>query len=188
MRGGRGFRGVVVAHERQHAAVLRGSGEIGVTKHVAGAVDARSLAVPHRKHAIEFALAAQFGLLRAPHRGGGQVFVEAGLEADVGGLEMALGAHELLIEAAERRAAVAGDEARGIEPGAAVALLLHHAEADQRLETGDEDAAVAEIELVVEADWVQRHWVLSPRRKGLAMCRLQTSGKIAARRFRIKRK
>ena len=83
MRGGGGFRGVVVAHQREHAAVLRGAGEIGVAEHVAGAVDARALAVPHAEHAVELALAAQLGLLRAPERGGGELLVEAGLELDV---------------------------------------------------------------------------------------------------------
>ena len=37
------------------------------------------------------------------------------------------GALELVVEPAERRAAIAGDVARGVEAGAAVALLLHHA-------------------------------------------------------------
>ncbi len=83
MRGGGGFRGVVVAHQREHAAMLRGAGEIGVAEHVAGAVDARALAVPDAEHAIELAFAAQLGLLRAPQRGRGEVLVEAGLEHDV---------------------------------------------------------------------------------------------------------
>ncbi len=77
-------RGVVVAHQREHAAMLRGAGEIGVAEDVAGAVDARALAVPHAEHAIELAFAAQLRLLRAPQRGGGEVFVEPGLEFDVG--------------------------------------------------------------------------------------------------------
>ncbi len=42
------------------------TGEIGVAEHVAGAVDARPLAVPHAEHAIVLALAAQLRLLRAP--------------------------------------------------------------------------------------------------------------------------
>ena len=84
MRGGGRLRGVVVAHQRQHAAVLRGAGEIGVAEHVAAAVDAGALAVPHAEHAVVFALAAQFRLLRAPHRGGGELLVDAGLEDDVG--------------------------------------------------------------------------------------------------------
>ena len=157
VRGGRGFGGVVVAHQRQHAAVLRGAGEIGVAEDVAGAVDARPLAVPEAEHAVELALAAQLRLLRAPQRGRGDVLVEAGLEADVVFVEDALRADELLVEGAERRAAIAGDVARGVEAGAAVALLLHQAEPHDGLEAGDEDAALGEVVLVVERDVVERH-------------------------------
>ena len=67
------------------------------------------------------------------------------------GVEVRLGALELLVEAAERRAAIAGDVARGVEPGAAVALVLHQAEAHQRLVAGDEDAALGQVVFVVEA-------------------------------------
>ena len=91
------------------------------------AVDARALAVPDAEHAVVLALAAQLGLLRAPQRGGGEVLVEAGLEHDVVRREHAARALELLVEPAERRAAIAGDVAGGIEAGAAVALLLHQA-------------------------------------------------------------
>ena len=79
------FGGVVVAHQREHAAMPRGAGEIGVAERVAGAVDARPLAVPHAEHAIEPAFAAQLRLLRAPERGRGEVLVDAGLEEDVVG-------------------------------------------------------------------------------------------------------
>ena len=75
VRGGGGFRRVVVAHQGDHAAVLRRAGEIGMAEHVAGAIDARALAVPHAEHAVVFALAAQLGLLRAPDRGGCEVLV-----------------------------------------------------------------------------------------------------------------
>ncbi len=103
---------MVIAHQRDDAAMLRGAGEIGVAEGVAGAVDARALAVPHAEHAIELAFAAQLRLLRAPQRGGGKVLIEAGLEFDVGGNKLAAGAHELLVEPAERRAAIAGDVTR----------------------------------------------------------------------------
>ena len=161
VRGSRGFRGVVVAHEREHAAVFRGSGEIGVAEHVAGAVDAGALAVPHGEHAVVLALAAQLGLLGAPDRGRRQVFVEAGVEADVVRDELARRAHELLVEPAKRRAAIAGDEAGGIEPGPAVALLLHQAEANKRLIAGRKNPALGQIVLVVERDVVQRHRAFS---------------------------
>ena len=78
------FRGVVVAHQRQHAAVVRRAREIGVAQHVAGAVDAGAFAVPEAEHAVEAAFAAHLRLLRAPKRRGGKLLVEAGLEHDVG--------------------------------------------------------------------------------------------------------
>ncbi len=54
VRDGRGFGRMVVAHQRQHAAMLRRAGEVGVAEDVAGAVDAGALAVPdarRRRHA-----------------------------------------------------------------------------------------------------------------------------------------
>ena len=157
MRGGGGFRGVVVAHQGENAAVLGGAGHVGVAEDVAGTIDARALAVPHAEDAIELALAAQLGLLRAPQRGGGELFVDAGRELDVGGSQETAGAHHLLVEAAERRATIAGDVAAGVETGAAVALLLHQQGADQRMIAGDQDAGLGEVEFVVEADRSKRH-------------------------------
>src|SRR5664279_517524 len=98
---------MVVAHQRQHAAVLRGAREIGVAEHVAGTIDTRALAVPEAEHAIELALAAQLRLLGAPERGGGEFLVDARLELDVGLAKRQAGADELLVEATERRATVA---------------------------------------------------------------------------------
>src|SRR5262249_62180413 len=60
-------------------------------------------------------------------------------------------------EPAEGRAAVAGDIARGIEPGAPVPFLLHQAEADQRLVPGREDAALGQVVFVIEGDVCERH-------------------------------
>ena len=148
---------MVVAHQRQHAAVPRGAGEIGVPEHVAGAIDAWPFAVPEAEHAVELALAAQLGLLRAPQRGGGDVLIDAALETDVVFVERALRADELLVEGAERRAAIPGDVTRGVEAGAAVAFLLHQAKTHDGLEAGDEDAALGEIVFVVERDVVERH-------------------------------
>ena len=168
VRGGRGFGGVVVAHQRQHAAVFGGAGEIGVAEHVAGAVDAGPLAVPHAEDAVVLALAAQLGLLRAPYRGGGEILVDAALEADVALFEKRLGAQELAVETAERGAAITGDETRGIEAVAAVELLLHQAEPHQRLEAGHEYAALAEVVFVVELDVAQRHYAgLLPHRRAV---------------------
>ena len=106
---------MVVAHQREHAAMFGAAGEIGMPEHVAGAVDAGALAVPHAEHAIELAFAMQLGGLRAPQGGRGQILVEAALEPDVGFGELSSGAHELQIEPAERGAAIARHIARGIE-------------------------------------------------------------------------
>ena len=162
--GGRGgFGRVVVAHQRQHAAVFGGAGQVGVAKHVAGAVDAGAFAVPHGKDAIELAFAAQLGLLRAPHRGRGKVFVDPALKTDVALFQKRAGAVELGVERAQRRSAIAGDEARRVEAVAAVQLLLHQAEPHQRLKSGDENAAVAEVVFVVELDVAKRHRAALPR-------------------------
>ena len=148
---------MVVAHQRQHAAMLGGAGKVGVAEDVAGAVDARPLAVPHGEDAVVPAFATQFRLLRAPDRGGGEILVDPALEEDVVLLQMGRGAEELPVEATERRTAITGDVARRVEAVAAVELLLHQAEPHQRLEPGDENAAVAEVEFVVKLDVAQRH-------------------------------
>ena len=167
--GGGGFRRVVITHQRDDAAVLRRAGRVGMAQHVAGAIDARPLAVPHAEHAVVLTLAAQFGLLGAPQRGRREVFVETGLEYDVVRAQQAFGALELIVEAAERRAAVSGDVARGIEPSGAVARLLHQGHAHERLIASDEHTALSEVVLVREGNVPQRrvpqhHRSLSPRR------------------------
>ena len=172
MRGGRALAGVVVAHQHEHAAEPGGAGEVAVLEHVAGAVDARALAVPDAEHAVVFALAVQLGLLRAPERGRGEVLVDARLEDDVVLVEKAPGGRHLLVEAAERRAAVAGDVARGVVAGREVALALQHRQPHQRLDAGQEDPALLPGVLVVEGDLSKRHDAVSlrARRASLAGC------------------
>ena len=148
---------MVVAHQGKYATMLGGAGEIGMAEHVAGAIDAGSLAVPNAENAVELAFAAQFSLLRAPHRGRSQVLVEAGVKENVVRLEQGFGALELLVEPAERGAAIAGDIARGVESCTAIALLLHQAQADDRLIAGDEDRRFFEIVFVGEHDGPERH-------------------------------
>ena len=53
---------------------------------------------------------------------------------------------------AERRAAIAGDEAAGLQPGERIALPLEDQQPDERLDAGEEDASGSELELVVERD------------------------------------
>ena len=157
VRGGRGFGGVVVAHQGQHAAMLRGAGEIGVAEHVAGAVDARAFAIPEAEDAIKLALAAQFGLLRTPDGGGGEFLVQPGQECDVGGRQFAPRAHELLVQTAQRRPAITGEIAARVQAGAAVALFLHQNGADQGLIAGHQNVRLVEVVFVVETDRFERH-------------------------------
>jgi hypothetical protein len=154
---------VIVAHAHEHAALRRGAGEVGVAEGVPGAIDPRPLAVPHPEHAVVASLAVQPGLLGAPQRGRGEVLVDARLEHDVVLLEKAFRGRELLIEAAERRAAVAADIACGIVPGGDVARPLQHRQPDQGLDPGQIDPAGLPGVLVVEADLSERHAVTSCR-------------------------
>ncbi len=83
MRSGRRFGGVVVTHQRQHAAILRRACKVHVTENVAAPVNARTFAIPKRENAVELAFAAHFCLLRAPNGGCGQILIEARLEQNV---------------------------------------------------------------------------------------------------------
>ena len=127
------MRAVIVAGNGQHAAVRRGAGPIGMAQHVERSIDAGALAIPDAEHAIDRGAGKQANLLAAPHRGGGEVFIETGLEADVVLFEQRLGLPQRAVVSAERRAAIAGDEARGVQAGSAVARALHERQAHERL-------------------------------------------------------
>ena len=142
MRIGRGMRAVVVARHRQHAAMLRGADEIAAVQRVAGAIDARALAVPHAEHAIDALAGKGVELLRAVQHGGGEVLVDARLEADVLLGQHRLAVPELPIQPAQRRAAIAGDQAAGVQPGGAVQPRLFQQDAHQRLDAGQQDRRV----------------------------------------------
>src|SRR6266481_8711621 len=83
MRHSGGFCAVIVAGETEHAAVFRRARGIGVTKHVAAAVNARSLAIPDADDAVVLGAGGEIELLGTPDRGGREVFIHAGLEFDV---------------------------------------------------------------------------------------------------------
>ena len=75
---------------------------------------------------------SKFGLLRAPAGGGRKLLVQAWLEDDIGFGELFLGTPELLVEATERRAAVAGNETRRIQSRKPIAFALHEQHADDQ--------------------------------------------------------
>ena len=117
MRHGRGFAGVVVARDEQHAAVARAAGEVGVLEHVAAAIHAGPLAVPVGEHAVVFRAAQQRHLLRAPDRRWPRVPRLRRAGRRCGSPRAARAPPHLDIDAAERRAAIAGDVAGRVQPG-----------------------------------------------------------------------
>src|SRR6185295_2385416 len=135
-----------------------------MAEHVAAAVDAGALAVPDADHAIILGAGRQVELLRAPDRGRRQVLVHAGLELDVVLLEMLSRGEKLLVIAAEGRAAVAGNEAGGIQPHRPVAPDLRHGQTDQRLDAGQKDVPGALGVFLVETDRTLVDSHLSPRK------------------------
>ena len=80
-------------------------------------------------------------LLRAQHGRCGEVLVDGGQELDPVRLDLLLHAPELEVDAAERRAAIAGDEARRVEAGGLIPLGLIEHDADDGLGAGQEDPA-----------------------------------------------
>ena len=149
--GGAALGHMVVAGDGDHAAVRRGAGHVGVLEHVAAAVHARALAVPDAEHAVVLLVGGvEFQLLRAPHGGGGQFLVHAGLEDDVLRRQVLLGRPQRLVVTAQRAAAVAADEAGGVEPGGGIALALQHRQAHQRLDARHEGPAGRQGVFVIE--------------------------------------
>ena len=82
---------MVVAGKTEHTAVFRRARGIGVTKHVAAAIDAGALAVPDADDAVVLGAGGKIELLGTPDRGGREVFIHAGLELDVVLLEVVAG-------------------------------------------------------------------------------------------------
>ena len=121
---------VVVAGDDEHAAVRRRAVGVAVLERVARAVDPGTLAVPHREHAGGGALGVGLDALRAEHRGRAELLVDRGKESDAGGIEQLRGLPGLLVDHAERRAAVAADEPLRGDARGGVARALHQGQPD----------------------------------------------------------
>ncbi len=157
MQHGGAFAGVVVPHRHQHAAMARGACHVGMAHHVAGTVHPRPLAVPEREDTVIFALAPQLRLLAAPDRGGGKVFVQARLKADVVGVKQLACLRHVQIDPAQRRSAIAGDVACGIQTGLRVPRLLHQHQPHKRLGPVQQDRRAVKIVAVVQRNLVLGH-------------------------------
>ena len=172
MGGRRAFRRMVIPHQGQHAAPRRSPCHIGMAEHIPRAVDPRSLAVPERKDAVIFALAAHLGLLCAPTGRGCQLLVDAGCENNPGGIERLAEPVQLLVERTQRRAAIAGNEPSGVAALQPVAFVLHQHHADHGLRAGHENPLFGQIEFVIQRDFPITQDRDIDRQIGAAGCRL----------------
>jgi hypothetical protein len=150
VRDRRGLGARIVPREHQYAAVGRRTGVVAVLERVAGAVDARALAVPDAEYAVVARTGQVVHELRAPDRRRGEVLVDAGFEVDAVLGEERLRLPECQVVGAERRAPVAGDEARRVESGSEIAPALHERQPHQCLDACEVDPAGFARVLVVE--------------------------------------
>ncbi|ESS36882.1 hypothetical protein P355_1630 [Burkholderia cenocepacia KC-01] len=142
---------MVVARDDQHAAVRRRPVRVAVLQRIARAIDARSLAVPHRIHALDRTLRVGLDPLRAEHGRAAKFLVDRGQEAHAAGVEQFLRLPQLLVDHAERRTAIAADEAGRVEPLFGIDRALHQQQADQCLRAGQEDPAARRGQVVGQA-------------------------------------
>jgi len=146
----------VVPGQHQHPSVGGGALEVGVLEHVAAAVHARALAVPHSHHAVVAPQRPEQRLLAAPHRGGGQLLVDAGHPHHVVGFEQGLVALDGEVDGAQRRALVAGDESGRAQPPGGVGAVLVERQPHQRLHPGDQHPPPFQRELLIKIEAPRR--------------------------------
>ena len=156
-RHGGGLRDMVVAAHQQHSAMLRRARRVAVQQRVAGAREARPLAVPHAEYALIARMRVERHLLRAPDAHHRELFVLARLEMDVMPLQQVVRLPQRLVHVVERRALETGDEARGVEPGSSVAHALHDQQPGERLDAVQVNTAAFERVFVVELDIGKLH-------------------------------
>src|SRR5207244_10031434 len=91
---------------------------------VAGAIDARSLAVPHAEHAVVLRLRIQVGELAAEDGCGAEILVDTRDEVDAELAQELRVPLDVDVEAAERRATITGHQRACIEPATSVRSML----------------------------------------------------------------
>ena len=120
----------------------RGAEHVGAAQRIAGAIDAGAFAVPQTEYALEPLAGEGVDLLGAPQHGGRQVLVQPRLKADVMRGQQLLAAPQFLIQAAERGATIAGDQAGRVVPGRSVQPRLFQHQPHHRLHAGQQDRCV----------------------------------------------
>ncbi len=79
-RDGGGFGRRIIPRQRQHTALRRATGGIGMAQHIAGTINAWSLSIPHAENTIQTSAGCQMHLLRTPNGGRSQILIQPGLE------------------------------------------------------------------------------------------------------------
>ena len=143
---------MVVADRDHDPAASRASSSVAVADGVASPVQARALAIPERKDALDLRALEQVGLLAAPHGGRGEFLVDAGTELDPPLGQEAGGARDLLVEPGEGGAAIAGHEPSRPATHRSVVVGLFQQQPDEGLRTGRQDSALLAGVPVVQAD------------------------------------
>ena len=142
----------IVARQRQHAPVPADARDVRVAEDVAAPVDAGRLAVPHAENAVVARAPVEVGELAAEHGSRAEVLVHAGDENHLVLSQEVPVAFDRLVQTAEGRPPVPGDEGRRVETAAAVRAMLVEREANEGLDTGHEDTARLESILHLEGE------------------------------------
>ncbi len=154
---GRGFAAVVIARKNQHTALGRDPRRVAVFEHITAAIHPRTFAVPQRKHAVVLTVGKEIDLLAAPDGRGRKFFVDTRLEMDGVLLQVVFGIPKAFVQIAQRRAAIAGNEARRVQALRFIALLLQHRQAGQCLSAGQVEIAGGKPVFIIQTNISQGH-------------------------------
>ena len=147
------FGAVIVTERHQHATMPRGSRQIGMLERIPAAIDARAFPIPECEYPIVARAGKQAKLLRSPDCGGGKILVHARLEDDAVPIKKRAGAPQFGIICPDRRAAIAGNIARRVNPHPGIEPALFERKTDKRLRPGQQDPAGRGRVFVVEPNF-----------------------------------
>ena len=125
---------MIVTVKCHDAAMFGGSGQVGVAQDVAGAIHARTFAVPPGHGPVILALPGQIGLLRSPRGSSRQVFVNARLKDDIVGVQQLADLPQRTIVVTQRGTSIPGDETRSPAPVQRIPTRLRHRQAHKGLD------------------------------------------------------
>ncbi len=141
---------MVIAHRHDHTAIGGRACHIGVAHHITRTVHTGPLPVPQAKDTVVFAFAAQLGLLTAPECGRGQILVQSGLKRHLRGFQHITCTGHLHINGTQRRPAIAGHIACGIQTRLFVTRALHQHQAYKRLCAVQQNLVFVKVISIIE--------------------------------------